>query len=72
MNSPTRRRGGCRGPAGGTIKGSVINLRDSALVMSGTGDIIIESQGTGNHPAGVYFGSHYSPLPYTYQELPYQ
>ena len=51
------------------IKGSVINLRDSALVMSGTSDIVIESQGTGNHPAGVYFGSHYSPLPYTYEEL---
>jgi hypothetical protein len=58
------------GTAGGTIKGSVINLRDSAVMFSGTSDIIIESQGTANHPAGVFFGSHYSPLPYTYQELP--
>jgi hypothetical protein len=57
------------GTAGGIVKGSVINLRDSALEMSGTADIIIESQGTGNHPAGVRFGSHYSPLPYTYEEL---
>jgi hypothetical protein len=57
------------GTAGGIVKGSVINLRDSALEMSGTSDIIIESQGTGNHPAGVRFGSHYSPLPYTYEEL---
>jgi hypothetical protein len=57
------------GTAGGTVKGSVINLRDSALTMSGTADIIIESQGTSNHPAGVFFGSHYSPLPYTYEEV---
>ena len=53
----------------GTVKGSVINLRDSALTMAGTSDIIIESQGTSNHPAGVFFGSHYSPLPVTYQEI---
>lgn len=57
------------GTAGGVVKGSVINLRDSALEMSGTADIIIESQGTGNHPAGVRFGSHYAPLPYTYEEF---
>ena len=57
------------GTATGTVKGSVINLRDSALTISGTSDIIIESQGTSNHPAGVFFGSHYSPLPHTYQEL---
>ena len=57
------------GTAGGIVKGSVINLRDSALEMSGTADIVIESQGTGNHPAGVRFGSHYSPLPHTYEEL---
>jgi hypothetical protein len=57
------------GTAGGMVKGSVINLKDTALTLSGTSDIIIESQGTSNHPAGVFFGSHYSPLPYTYQEL---
>ena len=57
------------GTAGGTIKGSVINLKDTALVLGGTSDIVIESQGTSNHPAGVFFGSHYSPLPYTYQEF---
>jgi hypothetical protein len=60
---------GFSGTAGGTIKGSVINLRDSALTMSGTSDIVIESQGTSNHPAGVFFGSHYSALPYTYEEV---
>ena len=58
-----------QGTAGGTIKGSVINLRDSALSLSGTSDIIIESQGTSNTPAGLRFGSHYSPLPYTYEEI---
>lgn len=63
---------GFSGTAGGTIKGSVINLRDTAVTLSGTSDIIIESQGTSNHPAGVFFGSRYSPLPYTYQELPAQ
>jgi hypothetical protein len=57
------------GTAGGTIKGSVINLRDTAVTIDGTSDIIIESQGTANHPAGVFFGSRYSPLPYTYEEF---
>jgi hypothetical protein len=57
------------GTAGGTIKGSVINLRDSSLDMGGTADIIVESQGTSNYPAGVLFGSHYSPLPFTYEEI---
>jgi hypothetical protein len=57
------------GTAGGIVKGSVINLRDSALSLGGTADIIIESQGTSNYPAGVLFGSHYSPLPFTYEEI---
>lgn len=58
-----------QGTAGGIVKGSVINLRDSALGLGGTSDIIIESQGTSNYPAGVLFGSHYSPLPFTYEEI---
>jgi hypothetical protein len=57
------------GTAGGIVKGSVINLRDSSLSMGGTADIIVESQGTSNYPAGVLFGSHYSPLPFTYEEV---
>jgi hypothetical protein len=60
---------GFGGTSGGTIKGSVINLRDSALTLAGTSDIIVESQGTSNHPAGVFFGSRYSPLPFTYAEI---
>ena len=57
------------GTAGGTVRGSVINLNDTALSLSGTSDIIIESRGTTNYPAGVYFGSHYAPLPDTYTEV---
>ena len=57
------------GTAGGIIKGSVINLKDTAVTLAGTSDIIIESQGTANYPAGVFFGSHYAPLPYTYEEF---
>jgi hypothetical protein len=57
------------GTAGGTVKGSVINLKDTMLTLSGNSDIVIESQGTGQYPAGVYFGDHYRPLPATYLEL---
>jgi hypothetical protein len=57
------------GTAGGTITGSVINLQDSAVNIGGTSDIIIQSVGTSNYPAGVFFGSHYSPLPQTYAEF---
>jgi hypothetical protein len=57
------------GTAGGVIKGSVINLRDSALNMSGTADIIIESTGTSNAPSGLTFGSNFAVLPDTYEEL---
>jgi hypothetical protein len=57
------------GSAGGTIKGSIINMKDSAVSLQGTSEIVIESQGTNNYPAGVYFGSHYAPLPSTYSEF---
>ena len=42
---------------------------DTSLTLAGTSDIIIESQGTSNHPAGVFFGSHYAPLPFTAAEV---
>lgn len=58
------------GTAGGTIRGSVINLKDTALSLSGTTDIIIESQGTTDYPDGVFFGSNYAPLSDTYLEVP--
>jgi hypothetical protein len=56
------------GTAGGTITGSVLNLRDSAMTIGGTSDVVIQSVGTSNYPAGVFFGSHYTPLPKTYVE----
>jgi hypothetical protein len=57
------------GTAGGTVKGSVINLKDTSLELSGTTDIIIESQGTAQYPPGVFFGSNFAPLPDTWEEL---
>ena len=57
------------GNAGGTINGSVINMTNSATTISGNSTITINSQGTSNYPAGVFFGSHFSPLPFTYVEV---
>jgi hypothetical protein len=56
------------GNAGGTVIGSVINLNDTAMTLAGSSDIIIQSQGTSQFPAGVKFGSNYAPLPGTYLE----
>jgi len=56
------------GNAGGTVKGSIVNLNKTAVTLSGNSDIIIESQGTANYPPAIKFGSSYSPLPYTYTE----
>ncbi|MCC6424727.1 MAG: hypothetical protein IT447_14730 [Phycisphaerales bacterium] len=56
------------GNAGGTVRGSIINLNKTATSLSGNSDIIIESQGTANYPPAIKFGSSYSPLPYTYSE----
>jgi hypothetical protein len=60
------------GSAGGTVTGSVVNLQDSALTIAGTSTITIQSVGTNNYPAGVFFGEHYYPLPDTYKEGVYQ
>lgn len=57
------------GNAGGTVNGTVVNLADSALSLAGNSDIIIASQGTTNHPPGVFFGNHFASLPNTYEEL---
>jgi hypothetical protein len=56
------------GSAGATVSGTVINLDDTAVNLTGTADITISSTGTTNYPAGVVFGTHYAPLPDTYQE----
>jgi Tfp pilus assembly protein PilX len=57
------------GNAGATINGTVINLEDSAVGLTGTADITISSTGTTNYPTGVVFGNHFAPLADTYQEL---
>lgn len=57
------------GNAGGTIRGSVINLEDTAVSLQGNTGITIESQGSGAIPAGLTFGSRYVPLPDTYTEV---
>lgn len=57
------------GTAGGIITGSAVNLRDSSCGIGGTNTITIQSVGTSNYPAGVFFGSHYAPLPHTYAEV---
>jgi len=58
------------GTAGANVSGTVINLDDTAVKLTGTSDIIIASTGTSNYPSGVTFGNHFDPLPGTYQELP--
>lgn len=55
--------------ASGTIKGSVINMDDTAVNMNSNAVISIESQGTAEYPAGVFFGYHYAPLTDTYREV---
>ena len=57
------------GNAGGTVQGSVITTEDQPLTLNGTSNITIASTGTSNYPAGVSFGSYYSPLPDTYVEI---
>lgn len=58
------------GTAGANVSGTVINLDDTSVNLTGTSDIIIASTGTSNYPSGVTFGNHFDPLPGTYQELP--
>jgi len=57
------------GTAGANVKGTVINLNDTAVNMTGTSDIIIQASGADHYPAGVTFGSHFTPDAKTYVEL---
>jgi len=57
------------GNASGTIVGSVVNLEDTLMTVNGSAAITIASTGTTDYPAGVYFSSHYVPLPDTYAEV---
>jgi hypothetical protein len=58
------------GEAGGTVRGSVINMEENrTMSLSGSATVTIESQGTGDYPAGVYFGENYVPIPGSYREV---
>jgi len=57
------------GTAGANVKGTVINLNDTAVNMTGTSDIIIQASGADHYPAGVTFGAHFTPDAKTYVEL---
>jgi hypothetical protein len=57
------------GNAGGTVMGSIVNLTNNPLTVSGTSDVIIASTGTTNYPAGVYFSNKYAVNPGSYQEV---
>jgi hypothetical protein len=41
------------GNAGGRIKGGVVNLRDTALQLSGYANVVIDRQGAPENPAGI-------------------
>jgi hypothetical protein len=53
----------------GTIRGSVINLENTMVEMDSNSNITIETRGTSDYPAGVIFGSRYTPLADTYEEV---
>jgi hypothetical protein len=57
------------GNAGANVNGTVINLEDTGVNLTGSADIIISSTGTTNYPTGIVFGNHFAPLADTYQEL---
>jgi hypothetical protein len=41
------------GNAGGRIKGGVVNLRDTALQLTGDANLVIDREGMPEHPAGI-------------------
>jgi len=57
------------GNAGGTVKGSLINLDNTQMTLDGSSDVTIASTGTTNYPAGLFFPGHFSPIPGSYQEV---
>lgn len=57
------------GNAGGTVKGTVINVDPSTLTLDGSSEIVIASTGTSNYPAGLFFDSHFGPAADTYLEV---
>jgi hypothetical protein len=57
------------GNAGGTIRGTLINMKDNLMSVGGSSEVIIASDGTTNFPAGLFFSKKYEALPDTYEEL---
>lgn len=57
------------GSAGANITGTVINLDDTAVTLTGNSGILISSVGTTKYPTGVYFGVSFAPCADTYQEI---
>ena len=57
------------GSAEGTIMGSIINLDNTEMDVTGSSEVVIASTGTSDYPAGVFFSSTYAPLPDTYEEV---
>jgi hypothetical protein len=55
------------GNAGGTVNGTAIVMNGNAA-FSGNSDMIINSQGTNQNPAGVFFGQHYTAQADSYDE----
>ena len=52
-----------------TIYGSLIQLDDTPMTFTNTAQVTIQSTGTSYFPAGVTFGTVYTPLPGTYLEV---
>ena len=57
------------GSAGGTVRGSLINLDNTTMTLDGSSDVVIASTGTTNYPAGLYFPGHFAPIPGSYEEV---
>ena len=55
------------GNAKGTVNGTAIVMNGNAN-LGGNSDLIINSQGVNQFPAGVTFGQHFTPLPALYDE----
>jgi hypothetical protein len=55
--------------AQGTVKGSVINLEDTAVQMNSNAAITVEKLPPGKPPAGFIFSGYFAPMPGTYTEL---
>jgi len=56
------------GSSSGTVKGSLLNLSNNPVLLSGK-TITIDHTVLNKYPAGILFGHHYSPAPGSYLEV---